>query len=128
MDFRDEHELLTYAKKMEGLRISDLGAIVGRMDLIHRKHTKGIVGPVPMSQAHPTVAELLRTTKPGVLHGPMLVGDWWIVLRLETYTPASFDEAMAERLSRELFDQWANGELARRMGPTYKPCVATISE
>ena len=43
MGFRDEHELLAYAKKMEGLRISDLGAIVGRMDLIHRKHTKGIV-------------------------------------------------------------------------------------
>ena len=43
MGFRDEHELLAYAKKMEGLRISDLGEIVGRMDLIHRKHTKGIV-------------------------------------------------------------------------------------
>ena len=43
MGFKDEKELLSYAKEIEGLRISDLGAKVGRMDLIHRKHTKGLV-------------------------------------------------------------------------------------
>jgi len=41
--FGNEAELLEYAKEIEGLRISDLGEKVGRMDLIHRKHTKGIV-------------------------------------------------------------------------------------
>jgi len=43
LHFDDEQELLAYAKKIEGLRISDLGAVVRRMDLIHRKHTKGLV-------------------------------------------------------------------------------------
>ena len=43
MGFKDEKELVSYAKEIEGLRISDLGEKVGRMDLIHRKHTKGIV-------------------------------------------------------------------------------------
>ena len=43
MGFKDEKELLAYAKEIEGLRISDLGEKVGCMDLIHRKHTKGLV-------------------------------------------------------------------------------------
>ena len=43
MGFKDEKELLSYAKEIEGLRISDLGEKVDRMDLIHRKHTKGLV-------------------------------------------------------------------------------------
>ncbi len=43
MDWRNETELLAHAKKIEGLKISDLGQKVGRMDLIHRKHTKGLV-------------------------------------------------------------------------------------
>jgi len=42
-NYSSEEELLEYAKKLEGLQISDLGEIVGRMDLVHRKHTKGIV-------------------------------------------------------------------------------------
>ena len=43
MDWRNEAELLTHAKKIEGLKNSDLGQKVDRMDLIHRKHTKGLV-------------------------------------------------------------------------------------
>ena len=76
------------------------------------RNTKGIVGPVPMAQAHPVLAEALRITKPGRLMDPMQIGEWWIVARLENYTPASFDEAMASRLSHELFEQWIEAEAA----------------
>ncbi len=79
------------------------------------RKTKGIIGPVPMTQAHPSVAEALRISKPGVLLHPFRVGDWWLVMRLESYTPASFDEAMAEQLSQELFDKWVKEEVARKM-------------
>ncbi len=43
MHWKNEAELLAHSKKIEGLRISDLGEIVARMDLIHRKRTKGLV-------------------------------------------------------------------------------------
>ena len=43
LKFTNDEDLLAYAKKIEGLRISDLGKVVNRMDLIHRKHTKGLV-------------------------------------------------------------------------------------
>ena len=79
------------------------------------RNTKGIIGPVPMTQAHPTLAEVLRTSKAGELKRPLRVGDWWLVLRVESYRPAVFDETMAQQLSRELFDQWVNEEVARKM-------------
>ena len=91
------------------------GELAGRFSEGPEKTTKGVVGPVSMTQAHPIVAEKLRTTKPGVIIPPLMVADWWLVMRLESYSPASFDEAMADRLSRELFDQWVKIELERRI-------------
>ena len=79
------------------------------------KQTNGMVGPVPLTQAHPALAERLRTTSPGVLMQPFQIAEWWLVARLETYTPASFDEATAGRMAAELFDQWAREETNRRM-------------
>ena len=109
-------------------RESDFGDLAAQFSEGPERNTKGIIGPVPMNQAHPTIAELLRTTKPGVLLHPVRLGELWIVMRLESYTPASFDEAMAARLSRELFDQWVSDELARKMAGTFDPCVPANAE
>ena len=76
------------------------------------KGTKGIVGPVPLTQAHPALAEKLRTSSPGELLEPFKISDWWLVVRLESYTPASFDDAMAAQMAGELFDQWVKEETA----------------
>lgn len=79
------------------------------------KATNGIVGPVPLTQAHPVLAEKLRIASPGVLMEPFLLAEWWLVVRLERYTPAIFDEAMAEQMAAELFDEWVQQEAARRL-------------
>lgn len=79
------------------------------------QRTKGIVGPVPLTQAHPVLAERLRTAAPGVLMEPFSIGEWWLVVRLESYTPASFDEAIAQRMASELFEEWANEETTLRV-------------
>jgi parvulin-like peptidyl-prolyl isomerase len=79
------------------------------------KGTKGIVGPVPLTQAHPALAEKLRTSSPGELLEPFRISDWWLVVRLESYTPASFDDAMAAQMANELFEQWVNEETALKM-------------
>jgi parvulin-like peptidyl-prolyl isomerase len=79
------------------------------------KATNGIVGPVPLTQAHPVLAEKLRIASPGVLMEPFPLAEWWLVVRLERYTPAIFDEAMAERMASELFDEWVQQEAARRL-------------
>ena len=79
------------------------------------KQTNGIVGPVPLTQAHPALAERLRTSTPGVLNPPFRLSEWTLVMRLESYTPASFDDATAQQMAEELFYQWVNEETTRRM-------------
>ncbi len=77
--------------------------------------TRGIVGPVPLLQAHPTLAERLRTIRPGELQPPLAIEQWWLVLRLETLRSASFDEEMRQRMARELFEEWVEEEVRRRI-------------
>jgi len=78
--------------------------------------TKGIVGPVPLTQAHPALAERLRTTKPGQLMEPFQIADWWLVARLERYEPARFDDAIAQQMTQELFQEWVQEEIAGKIG------------
>ena len=73
--------------------------------------TKGIVGRVPLNQSHPTVSERLRTSQPGQLLEPFLVDNWWLVVRLESYEAARFDEATARRMEQELFEEWIQEEV-----------------
>ena len=79
------------------------------------KTTRGIVGPVPLLQAHPTLAERLRTSRPGDLQPPLQIEQWWLVLRLESLHPASFDEEMRRRMAHELFEEWVEEEVRRRL-------------
>lgn len=79
------------------------------------KATKGIVGPVPLTQAHPGLAEKLRTASPGQLLEPFSIEQWWLVVRLERYSPASFDEGMAMQMASELFEEWVKEETTRKL-------------
>jgi len=79
------------------------------------KATRGIVGPVPLTQAHPLLVDRLRTAAPGVVLEPFRVETWWLVVRLESFTPASFDEATAARMVHELFEQWLIGQVEQRL-------------
>ncbi len=83
--------------------------------------TRGVVGPVPLVQAHPVLANVLRTSQPGELRPPVQIEPWWLVVRLESLQPASFDEAMQSRMTHELFEEWVQDEvkeLITGMSPT----------
>ena len=83
--------------------------------------TRGVVGPVPLTQAHPLLAERLRTSRPGQLLPPFAIENWWLVVRLETLRAASFDEEMQQRMARELFDAWVEEAVALRIQEHAKP-------
>lgn len=74
------------------------------------KDRRGVVGPVPLIQAHPALAERLRRSSPGSLLEPFRIDQWWLVARLESLNPAMFDDATAERISLELFEEWVRRE------------------
>lgn len=73
--------------------------------------TKGIIGPVPMTQANPALSERLRTSQPGQLLQPFQIDQWWVVVRLERYEAAQFDDITRQRMAQELFQEWLNQEL-----------------
>ena len=107
---------------------SNFGDLASEFSEGPERNTKGIIGPVPLTQAHPIIAETLRTAKPGVLLYPFGVDQWWVVLRLESYTPAIFDAVMANRLSGELFNEWVNKEATRNIDISQGLGVAPTAE
>lgn len=107
---------------------ANFGDLASQFSEGQERDTKGIIGPVHITQAHPDVAEILRTAKPGLLLHPVKIAEWWLVIRLESFTPATFDENMAQRLSRELFEKWVKEEVERKMMNHLTPSVAPTAE
>ena len=70
------------------------------------RNTNGIIGPVSLTQAHPVLVEKLRVAQPGVLLEPFSIADWWLVVRVERYSPATFTEEVADQMCREMFNAW----------------------
>lgn len=83
--------------------------------------TRGVMGPVPLTQAHPALAERLRTNAPGALMEPFQIQEWWLVVRLERYLPAIFDGAMNNKMCAELFEQWIQEETTRKIAAYTTP-------
>lgn len=73
--------------------------------------TGGLIGPVELSVPHPNLAGLLSISQPGQLWPPKRIGEWYIVVRLEKFFPARMDDAMRQRLTEELFQQWLKTQL-----------------
>ena len=73
--------------------------------------TQGLIGPVPMTQAHPALSERLRTSQPGQLLEPFQLDQWWLIVRLERYDAAQFDENTRQRMAQEVFHDSLNQEL-----------------
>ena len=46
MPWKDETELLAFAKKLEGKKFSEISESIGKLDENHRKHTKGVAAKV----------------------------------------------------------------------------------
>ena len=87
--------------------------LAGRYSQGMERNTNGVIGPVPLNQAHPTLSEKLRAAQPGMLLEPFRIDRWWVVARLERLAQASFDERMAAQMSMELLQEWLKEETQR---------------
>ena len=70
------------------------------------RHSRGRVGPLPLTTAHPEIAGRLRAGQPGQLWPPFQVADVWVLLRLEEQLPARLNAEMRARMMEELFEAW----------------------
>ncbi len=68
--------------------------------------TGGIVGPVPLSQPHPAIAQKLAISQLGQLWPPMRLENWVLIVRLEKLIPAQLDDVTRSTLVNHLFEQW----------------------
>ena len=74
------------------------------------RKTGGVVGPCPIKQAHPLLAERLRTARDGEVLEPFAAADWWLVVRRDQFMPARFDDTMAQQMAMELLQDWLQTE------------------
>jgi parvulin-like peptidyl-prolyl isomerase len=94
---------------------SDFAELAARYAEGPERTTRGVVGPVPLMQAHPVLAERLRTGTPGVLMEPFRIEKWWLVVRLESYSPATLDDETAQQMARELFEESVEEAVQQRI-------------
>lgn len=76
-------------------------------------HTNGLVGPIELNNLHPKLAQVLKVSQPGQISPPIRVDKWLVIVRLERYIPAQFDEKMRQRLLDELFEAWLQEKIAQ---------------
>ena len=91
------------------------------------RDTGGLIGPLPLSRLHPQLAELLRISQPGQLWKPMLVENFWVVIRLDKRLPAQLDQAMEQQIRDECFEQWVKQQLDQFMAAYHQAQSASAS-
>jgi parvulin-like peptidyl-prolyl isomerase len=84
--------------------------------------TSGLLGPVPLTQPHPGIAEKLFRSQPGQLLPPTKIGEWYVILRLEKLISAQLDEPTRQKLLDELFEAWIQAQL-NQPKPTLAPAA-----
>lgn len=73
--------------------------------------TGGMLGPVPIGQPHPEIAQKLAISQPGQLWPPMRLDNWVVIVKLEKLIPAQLDDAMRSTLLNHLFETWLSEEM-----------------
>ena len=72
------------------------------------KKSGGLIGPTSLINAHSSLIDILRTSKEGDITGPHIIEKWFVVVRLEKFTPAKLDEVTHKKMAQELFEEWVN--------------------
>jgi parvulin-like peptidyl-prolyl isomerase len=78
------------------------GDLAARHSLGEERYTRGLMGPMPISQPHPNIRAVLERLEIGDLSPPFAVDHTLLILRLEHRIPAALDEAMRQHLLQEL--------------------------
>jgi parvulin-like peptidyl-prolyl isomerase len=84
--------------------------------------TGGRIGPVPLSQPHPVIRQLLTVSQSGQLWSPRRIDEWLVIIRLEQLEPVQFDADVEQYLLHELFETWVQAEVARQSPDVLQSC------
>ena len=100
------------------LRIKDNQADFGQIAANHsegiEKKTRGVIGPYPIKNAHPLLAQQLRTHEVGKLISPFEIDGSFLVARVEYYERATLNDVMREKMREELFNIFIESEVEKK--------------
>lgn len=77
--------------------------------------TGGLLGPMELAVLHPTLAKMLSISKLGQLWSPIQLGEWFVILRLEKFIPAVFNDIMRQQLLNNLWSSWIQEQVQQEM-------------
>lgn len=83
---------------------ADFSELASTYSLGDERYTHGLVGPMPISQPHPTIRQTLAPLAVGEIAPPLRIDDWVLILRMEHREPARITEATRQQLTTELFE------------------------
>lgn len=83
--------------------------------------TNGLVGPLELYNLHPKLSNMLRISQPGQVSPPFRVDQWVVIVRLERYLPAQFDQKLRQRLIDEKFESWMQQAIAQHIDSVRLP-------
>ena len=70
------------------------------------KNSKGIIGPVPINQGHPLLVQKILSCNEGDLLEPFNIEGTWIILKLERYINATYNEILEFKICNEFFEKY----------------------
>ncbi|WP_404783502.1 peptidylprolyl isomerase [Altericista sp. CCNU0014] len=73
--------------------------------------TGGQVGPVAAATLHPSLVQMLASSKPGQIWPPQRFGEWSVIVRLETCMSAQLNEAVRQQLLERRYQEWLDLQL-----------------
>ncbi len=104
-----------YKSREMFLRIHDKEADFGDLAALYsegpEKSSRGIIGPVPLEQAHPLLIDKLRTSKVGEVQTPVPIDGSYIIIRVEAREPAILEGLIRQEMLFELFNKWMDGQV-----------------
>jgi len=107
---------------------ADFGELASKYSEGLEKKSRGIVGPVPLGQTHPRLAELLINSPQGETQPPIEIGGSYIVVRVESYDPAKLDDYMRKNLRKELFYRWIDTQTSQFISKLLKEGVSFLNK
>lgn len=112
------------------LRLLDDGADFGELASAHslgdERFTRGLVGPMLISQPHPTIRAVLQNLAVGDLQPPFRVDNWILLVRMEHRQPARLNDTLQLQLSQELLQKDLDAALDAQLSELYPALLAAF--
>jgi len=93
----------------------DFGDLASQFSEGEEKKSRGIVGPVSLSQSHPKIMEFLKSAEINDVSTPTQVDKWNVIIRLESLIESNLDEFMKQQMSEEIFAELIEEEATEKV-------------